>query len=185
MYWFGTILPRISSFIPTNTILELGPGFGRWTEYLKNYCNNLIAMDFSKICIQACQERFAGCSNMSFYVNDGKSLDMAPDDSIDFIFSYQSLSYADEEKMSVYMYQFLKKLKQNGVAFIHHSNLGEYFDYFKMLKRMSRIPKLLGILTMLGIIEKHQLHGKARTMSAKKMQFYAEENDLRFISQEL
>lgn len=184
MQWYGSFLPRIHSFIPAHTILEIGPGFGRWTDFLRNYCSNLIAVDYSEKCIQACKERFADCSNMSFFVNDGKSLDMVPDNTIDFIFSFESLSYADGEKMSEYISQIARKLKRNGVAFIHHSNLDEYKDYFKMLKRISRVPKLLGVLTMLGIIEKHLLHGKARTMSAKKVQLYAEENELQCISQE-
>jgi hypothetical protein len=36
--WFATILPRIHAFVPTGTILEIAPGFGRWTTYLKKYC---------------------------------------------------------------------------------------------------------------------------------------------------
>ena len=32
--WLGSILPRVHAFIPTGTILEIGPGYGRWTAYL-------------------------------------------------------------------------------------------------------------------------------------------------------
>ena len=28
-------------FVPTGTILEIAPGFGRWTTYLKKYCETL------------------------------------------------------------------------------------------------------------------------------------------------
>lgn len=30
--WFGTILPRTSQCLPAGTILEIAPGFGRWTN---------------------------------------------------------------------------------------------------------------------------------------------------------
>ena len=30
--WFGLIFPRIHAFLPTGTILEIAPGFGRWTN---------------------------------------------------------------------------------------------------------------------------------------------------------
>ena len=30
MQWYGCILPRISAFVPTDTILEVAPGYGRW-----------------------------------------------------------------------------------------------------------------------------------------------------------
>jgi hypothetical protein len=29
--WWRTIFPRIHQFVPTGTILEIAPGFGRWT----------------------------------------------------------------------------------------------------------------------------------------------------------
>ena len=35
----GTIFPRIRECLPVGTILEIAPGFGRWTHYLKDYCN--------------------------------------------------------------------------------------------------------------------------------------------------
>ncbi|MEK6280890.1 MAG: hypothetical protein AABN95_11100 [Acidobacteriota bacterium] len=30
-------LPRIHPFIPVGTILEIAPGYGRWTHYLKDW----------------------------------------------------------------------------------------------------------------------------------------------------
>src|SRR5439155_24508233 len=40
-------------------ILEIAPGFGRWTHYLKDYCENLWIVDRSSECIEACRQRFA------------------------------------------------------------------------------------------------------------------------------
>src|SRR4030095_8370524 len=31
--WLGAIFLRIRAFIPTDTILEIAPGFGRWTNF--------------------------------------------------------------------------------------------------------------------------------------------------------
>ena len=39
--WFGAILPRIRDCLPAETILEIAPGFGRWTHYLKDHCRDL------------------------------------------------------------------------------------------------------------------------------------------------
>src|SRR2546423_15457372 len=57
--WEHAILPRISDCIPTDTILEIAPGYGRWTQYLKDYCRELSIVDRIDECIKACQERFA------------------------------------------------------------------------------------------------------------------------------
>ena len=77
--WAGTIFPRIRECLPADTILEIAPGFGRWTHYLKDYCNELWAVDKSSNCIEACQQRFASISHVRCYLNDGRSLSMIPD----------------------------------------------------------------------------------------------------------
>jgi 2-polyprenyl-3-methyl-5-hydroxy-6-metoxy-1,4-benzoquinol methylase len=185
MQWYGTILPRIRKFLPVCTILEIAPGFGRWTEYLKDFCTNLIVVDLSEKCIKACQKRFANCSHISYFVNDGKSLEMIPDNTIDFVFSFDSLVHADDTVISSYVSQFPRKLKQNGAVFLHHSNLGEYSNYLKMLCLAGRAPKLLDILKRLGIVDEIRKHDRDPSMTAKKMQLYAEDNGLQCISQEL
>jgi len=76
MEWYGTILPRLHAFVPTGTILEIAPGFGRWTFYLKDLCERLIVVDLSSKCIDACRKKFASCSHIDYHVNDGYSLDM-------------------------------------------------------------------------------------------------------------
>lgn len=123
--WSITLFPRIRSFIPSKNILEIAPGFGRCTQYLKNLCDKLIVVDVSEKCIQACQERFRDCTTIEYYVNEGKSLDMIADQSIDFIFSWDSLVHADKSVMEAYIRQFSRILKPGGFGFIHHSNLAE------------------------------------------------------------
>jgi SAM-dependent methyltransferase len=185
MQWHGAIMPRIHSFLPANMILEIAPGFGRWTKYLKGVCSNLIVVDLSEKCIKACQERFNNCSHITYFINDGKSLDMIPDDKLDLIFSFDSLVHVEDSIISTYLSQFSRKLTKNGAAFIHHSNLGEYPRYIKILSILNKIPKLLGILTRMGIIDNFLGHWRAHSMTAKKMQLYAKENGLQCISQEL
>lgn len=134
--WYATILPRMHAFVPTGTILEIAPGFGRWTKYLKDLCEDLILVDLSEQCIQTCQKRFDTCSHIKYFVNDGKSLEMIPDDSIDFVFSFDSLVHAEDDVIKAYTEQLAKKLKDDGVGFIHHSNIGEYLTYFSFLDRI-------------------------------------------------
>ena len=185
MQWHGTILARIRPFLPVQTILEIAPGFGRWTEFLKDYCDNLIVVDLSEKCINGCQERFADCSHLTYFVNDGKSLEMIPDNTIDFVFSFDSLVHVEDAIISAYISQISKKLRKNGVAFIHHSNLGEYSNYIKIQRIISRIPKLVDTLIRLGILDNVRSQWRASSMTVRKMQLYAEENGLQCISQEL
>jgi hypothetical protein len=127
--------------------LEIAPGHGRWTQFLKDACERLILVDLSGSCIAACQHRFPDCSHISYYVNDGKSLAMLPDESIDFAFSFDSLVHVEADVIEAYLQQLAVKLTKQGVGFIHHSNLGQYKNqlWYVRLPLMRNILKLAGL----------------------------------------
>jgi hypothetical protein len=181
MQWFGTLLPRIHRFVPTGTILEIAPGYGRWTQFLKDLCQTLVGVDLSESCVDACRRRFARASHAVFHVNDGRSLDVVRDGSVDFAFSFDSLVHADDDVIEGYVAQLARKLSSDGVAFIHHSNLGVY----PSLRRLDALPPIYRRpLVKLKLIEP-TLHHRSPTMTAEKMERFAEQHGLRCISQEL
>ena len=187
MQWYGSLLPRISAFVPAETILEIAPGYGRWTAFLKDLCSELIIVDLSEKCIDRCRQRFADCSHISYFVNDGMSLEMVVDGSVDFIFTFDSLVHAEDVVLKAYVAEFAKKLRPNGAAFIHHSNLGEYIRRIKMQCGLALIPMLPGLLKRLGIWDDDNLIGqwRARSMTAAKMALFAKDHNLQCVSQEL
>jgi len=124
--WSASIFPRIRKFIPAPTILEIAPGFGRWAQFLKGFCEQYIAVDLSPASIARLKERFASDSHVHCHVNDGKSLAMVEDRSVDFAFSYDSLPHVEKDVIGAYLQELGRKLKPDGFAFIHHSNLESY-----------------------------------------------------------
>ena len=124
--WWATLYPRVRQFLPAATILEIAPGFGRWAQFLKGFCDKFIAVDLSPACIDNLKEQFAADSHVHCYVNDGKSLAMVDDKSIDFAFTFDSLPHVEADVIAAYLHELRKKLKPNGFAFIHHSNLEAY-----------------------------------------------------------
>ena len=173
LLWWGTILPRIHAFLPTATILEIAPGFGRCTQYLKDLCQRLIVVDITEKCIEGCKQRFSSSNHITYHVNDGKSLEMIPDQSIDFVFSYDSLVHVEADVIEAYLSQLARKLKPHGVGFIHHSNLGAY------------VSRLTGKLPF--YIE-NRLDGsnwRGESMTAKLFKEYCEKASLQCISQEI
>jgi len=137
--WHWTLLPRVHRFLPAATILEIGPGHGRWTVFLKPLCSRLILVDLSASCIEACRRRFGPDPAVEYHVTDGASLDMVADGSVDFIFSFDSLVHADTGVMTAYAAQFARKLAPGGHAFVHHSNLGAY-RYLTWIWMLNRRP---------------------------------------------
>lgn len=170
MQWYCTLLPRLHPYLEilnakgnlsVETLLEIAPGYGRWTKYLKNFCDELIIVDLAESCIEACKTRFQTEQNFQYFVNDGKSLEMIKDESIELIFSFDSLVHAEVDVIEAYLLEFSKKLTLNGVVFIHHSNLASS-------KRT---------------VKNH--HWRASSVSYKLVQDLAHRSGLRCLSQEI
>jgi SAM-dependent methyltransferase len=138
--WHATILPRIRSFLPTRRVLEIAPGHGRWSSFLINCANEYIGVDLNTECVAACRTRFAGAKHATFVANDGRSLAAVADDSITFAFSFDSLVHVEMDVIEAYLRELSRKLSPDGVAFIHHSNLGEYSGVALKLSRRLWIP---------------------------------------------
>ncbi len=151
MQWTWSLLPRLSGLLPRPVVLEVGPGYGRWSEVLKSYCQRLILVDLSEKCIHACRQRL-GSEDVEYHVGDGRSLTGLADASVDFIFSFESLVHAEAEVMQAYLAEFARVLKPEGAGFVHHSNLGAYPGYFRATQmvpsRLRRPLKRLGLLDL-------------------------------------
>jgi cyclopropane fatty-acyl-phospholipid synthase-like methyltransferase len=161
--WFGCIFPRIHKFLPVENILEIAPGYGRWTHYLKDYCRSLVGIDLSEKCVSFCKDRFDTHPNMEFFTNDGYSLEALSDNSCDFIFSFDSLVHAEIDVIESYIFQVAKKLTSSGVAFFHHSNL-------------AALPELA---------EKRNIHWRASSVSAGLVKELIDKAELKCLSQEV
>jgi ubiquinone/menaquinone biosynthesis C-methylase UbiE len=178
--WLGAILPRVARFLPAGTMLEIAPGFGRWTQYLRDQCERLIIVDLSERCIRACQERFAGDSHIVYHVNDGTSLEMIESGTIDFVFSLDSLVHVEADVIEKYVGEFARVLSARGAGFIHHSNAGAYRRYFELQDRLpahvrARLQKARAI---------EWSHWRAMSMSASRFEAFCDAAGLRCIAQE-
>jgi ubiquinone/menaquinone biosynthesis C-methylase UbiE len=168
------------------TILEIAPGFGRWTHYLRAHTKHLIVVDLSDKCIEACRQRFADSTHLTYHVNDGRSLAMVPDDSIDLAFSFDSLVHAEADVITAYLEQLARKLTANGVGFIHHSHIGAYARRLAVARSLSRVhwrlDRLMRSLARLGLAN---LHGRAESMTAEGFERLCEQAGLKCRSQEI
>jgi SAM-dependent methyltransferase len=169
--WFGSILPRIHAALPAETIVEIGSGFGRWSHYLRQHCNHLHLVDPDPQCMEACRRRFGKDARLSYDLNQGDSLAMVPDGSVDFVFSFDSLVHVRPQTIQTYLSQLGAKLKPDRLAFIHHSNLGEYAASVLRRARKGKI--------------RAADHQRDPEMTANLFRELSERNGLKVVSQEL
>jgi ubiquinone/menaquinone biosynthesis C-methylase UbiE len=147
---------------------------------MKEHCDHLTGVDLAENCVAACRERFGDDDHLRFIVNDGATLPGVDDASIDFAFSYDSLVHVDRAIISAYLRELRRVLRTDGVAFIHHSNLGAYAARYR---RLGRIPKLEGALRRLHIVE--YTHMRDPGVTAEYVAAEAERAGLRCIGQEI
>ena len=141
----------ISNFIYKNInknsiVLEIAPGYGRWTEHILKKAKKVILVDLSSKCLEYCKNRFFKFKNISYNLNDGKSLDFLDDNSIDFIWSYDSFVHMESEVIQNYLSQFPRILRKGGTAIIHHAGKNhKLLPFARFLSKFGKVGKLIKI----------------------------------------
>ena len=186
--WYGFVLPRVWRFLPATTILEIAPGFGRWTQFLLEHCDTLIGVDLAPKCIEACRQRFADRPGATFETNDGQSLPMVADSSIDLAFSLDSLVHVEAEPLSGYVTELARVLKPDGVAFIHHSNDGVHRRSTRALAPLQGAfrhspASVQTALEQVGARRGH--HWRGQSVTATRFAELCERAGMRCVGQEL
>jgi ubiquinone/menaquinone biosynthesis C-methylase UbiE len=111
----------LTPYVPEGTtVVEIGPGGGRWTDLLQRRAGRLIVVDVAERAISLCRERFKGCSHIEYLLGDGRTIDL-PDNSIDVIWSFDVFVHINPPDARAYFREFRRILKPGGRAMIHHA----------------------------------------------------------------
>jgi ubiquinone/menaquinone biosynthesis C-methylase UbiE len=124
--WDRTIWPIISGEDMTHT-LELACGHGRNADFLCRHASTIDLVDVNESCISACRSRFGDKMNgclFRYHLTDGNNLRVIASSSITFVYSWDSMVHFDKLVIRDYISEIARVLKNNGTAFLHHSNYG-------------------------------------------------------------
>ena len=125
------IEPNVSR---STTVLEIGPGHGRWSQEIVGRCGRLILVDLSPRCIEHCRDLLAGHSTVHYRVGDGESLPDVADGSVDFIWSYDAFVHMSARVIESYFAEIRRVLAPGGRALIHHAGRRHLFLPLRFLK---------------------------------------------------
>jgi len=96
--------------------------------------------------------------------------------SVDFVFSFDSLVHAEGDVMQRYMSELARVLTRDGVAFLHHSNLAA----------VGRAPFVAGKAPVIGrLVGEASNHWRARSVDAERVRGWIAGAGLHCASQEL
>ena len=109
---------------PGSVIVEIGPGSGRWSEYLRPLARRLILVDVAPQCLDRCRQRFASASNVECRLTSGNGLDFLSENEVDHIWSFDVFVHINPTDIDSYLRSMRRVLKPGGCAVIHHAKEG-------------------------------------------------------------
>ena len=119
-----------TDFSPQRAFLSWRPGWEGGQNFYFPFATNILAL----ISLWNVYRDAVGYLNKritpNLYQNDGYSLCAVEDDSVDLVFSFNSLVHVGLDVFEHYVPQIVRKLRHGGFAFIHHSNLGAFGNAF-------------------------------------------------------
>lgn len=122
----------IQKLIPDNSsIIEIGPGGGRWSEFLLKKATKLNLVDISDKCLELCRKRFGKNSNVNYNLIKDVNFNFAGKNSVDVVFSYDVFVHIDKSQITEYFIEFERVLKNKGKIILHYSKVGDKFGEYR------------------------------------------------------
>jgi len=144
----------IPYLLPSSSVLEIGPGHGRWSSLIPRRvaAGTLHLVDLSPSCVEFCKKRLSAYGNVRYYVNDGRSLTMLADASIDFVWSFDTFVHIEEPEFRAYARELSRVMKPQSMGVIHHPGTPT------PEQRRNGMRSLLDSRKVSAILAEHGLH---------------------------
>jgi ubiquinone/menaquinone biosynthesis C-methylase UbiE len=113
----------LARWIPAGgSVLEIGPGAGRWTESLVERASRVTVVDVSERPLELCRQRFGSESAIDYVLSSGCDLPGVASGSIDAVWSFDVLVHVAPCDVAGYLAEIARVLVPGGVAVLHHSD---------------------------------------------------------------
>jgi SAM-dependent methyltransferase len=113
------LLPTIP---PGGTVLEIGPGGGRWSVVLAPRAERLILVDVAQRPLDLVAERLGDAGNVDYVLTSGSALVGVDEASVDAVWSFDVFVHVAPVDQAGYLDEIARVLRPGGVAAIHHAD---------------------------------------------------------------
>lgn len=109
---------------PDMTVLEVGPGGGKWTSRIAPKVRRMIVLDVSEEMLRRTQARCEalGIHNVEYLLGNGRDFRPIENSSIDFFFSYDVFVHIALEDTWPYAQEMARVLAPGGIGVCHHAS---------------------------------------------------------------
>lgn len=112
------LLPYVSK---DATVLEIGPGGGRWTRYMIG-AKRVFAVDYYQELLDELGKNFGKYDNIIRIRNNGDDFPNIPPGSIDLLFSFDAFVHLDLDIIDRYLKNIKQVIHRNSEVIIHYSD---------------------------------------------------------------
>lgn len=107
-------LTRLLQLNSTDTLLEVGCGYGRLLWHLRPLVNRAIGVDLAPEPIEQARELMRGRGGADLHVVDGGALSMIPDASVDAAYAFTVFQHMTREGVDAYAREIARVLRPGG-----------------------------------------------------------------------
>ncbi|HZN88683.1 MAG TPA: class I SAM-dependent methyltransferase [Thermoleophilaceae bacterium] len=104
------------------SVLEIGPGAGRWSVVLAPRAERLVLVDVTPRVLEVCRERLGDLAHVSYVRSSGSDLPGVADASIDAVWSFDVFVHVAPLDQAGYLAEIARVLRPGGTAAIHHAD---------------------------------------------------------------
>jgi len=103
------------------TVVEIGSGGGRWTQYLAR-AGHLIVVEYNPESFEYLRQRFPDV-RLTTYQTSGAEMDGIASGSVDFVFTFDVFVHLEPEVIGRYLNEIERVLRPGGVAVVHYGDI--------------------------------------------------------------
>jgi len=108
-------------FTAGTTVMEIGSGGGRWTQYLA-HAGHLIVVEYNPESFSYLRQRFPDL-RLTTYQTTGAELDGIGPGTVDFVFTFDVFVHLEPEVIGRYLAEIERVLRPGGVAVVHYGDV--------------------------------------------------------------
>jgi len=112
------IKPHVTS---DSTVMEIGPGGGRWTKYLL-HARTIVLVELNPIFFDYLNDRFPAVKEkFRYYQTAGDELNGIESATVDFVFTFGTFVHLEPEVIQSYLHHIERVLRSGGIATLQYA----------------------------------------------------------------
>jgi SAM-dependent methyltransferase len=135
------------------TVLEIGPGRGRWTGHLADRCERLVLVDVSPNCLERCRDLVAGRTSLRCHLGRGADLPLDLTGEVDFVWSFDAFVHMEPADVRAYLKEIARVLRPGGWSVLHHANRRHWTLWIEKIRYRGPVWRTLYRYLSMGLSE--------------------------------